>query len=178
MVLEDNVNHKFFKRIRRFKIAFAVLIGLDLIIILMFGIMRFKDNLWPNQEIWVDETNEKAVISQVEEWHLPTEGITRVVKIPGLGDMEFKVYYKDGSNETTGWLHASKVSNKTVQLVEEYGENEGSRSARKVYFALSAVFFLTLLSEVIILKIENFVEKSLMEEDAKEKCRNERRFYI
>lgn len=157
------MNHKIFKRIRRFKTAFAILMGLDLIIIICFGIMRFIDNLWPNQEIWVDETNKKVVISQVEEWQLPTEGITRIVMVPGLGDMEFKVYYKDGSIETTGWLSAAKVSDKTDQLFEEYGENEGSRSAEKIYCALGVVFFLALLGEVIVFKIEDSVEKSMME---------------
>lgn len=163
------MNHKFYLRIRRFKIAFAVLMGLDLIILIMFGIIRFKDNLWPNQEIWVDEMNEKAVLAQIEEWNLPTEGIIRVVKVPGLGDMEFKVYYKDGSVETTGYLHESKVSHETYQLIREYGENEGSRRANKIYFVLSAVFFVALLGEVITFKREDSVENSLMDENAK-KC--------
>lgn len=161
------MNHNFFKRIRGFKIAFAVLMGMDLIILIMFGIMRFIDNLWPNQEIWVDETNETVLISQVEEWNLPTERLDRVVKIPGLGDMKFKVYYKDGSMRTTGVLRAGGVSNEMVKLVEEYGENEGSRSARKIYFVLSAVFLLVLLSEVITIRIEDSVEKSLMEEETR-----------
>ena len=161
--------HKLFKRIRGFKIAFAVLMGLDLFVIIMFGIIRFKDNLWPNQEIWVDETNEKVVISQVGEWHLPTEGVTRVVMIPGLGDMSFKVYYKDGSMKTTGVLRSGNDSNEMAQLIREYGENEGSRRASKIYFALGAVFFFALLSEVITFKIEESVENSLMEADAKTK---------
>ena len=161
------MNHRFFKRIRRCKTAFAILIGLDLIVIIIFGIMRFIDNLWANQELWVDETNEKVVISQVGEWYLPTEGITRVVMIPGLGDKRFKVYYKDGSSKTTGWLSAGKVSDKSVQIFNECGENEGSRRASKIYFALGAVFFFALLSEVITFKIEDSVDNSLMEEDAK-----------
>ena len=159
------MNHKFYLRTRRFKIAFAVFMGLDLIILIMFGIMRFIDNLWPNQEIWVDETNEKAVISQVEEWNMPTEGIIRVVKVPGLGDMEFKVYYRDGSMKTTGVLRSGDVSNEMAQLIREYGENEGSRRASKIYFALGAVFFFALLSEVITFKIEDSVDNSLMESD-------------
>lgn len=157
------MNHTVFKRIRKFKILFAVLMGLDLIIIIWFGITRFIDNLWPNQEIWVDETNEKAVMQQVEEWQLPTEEITRVVKVPGLGDMEFKVYYKDGSSKTTGWLSAGKVSDKSVQIFNECGENEGSRSAEKIYLALGVVFFLALLGEVITFKIEDYVDNSLKE---------------
>lgn len=161
------MNHKIFKRIRRFKIAFAILMGLDLIILIMFGIMRFIDNLWPNQEVWADDTNEKVVMSQVEEWQLPTEGIVRVVKIPGLGDMKFKVHYKDGSMKTTGVLRSGDVSNEMAQLIREYGENEGSRRASKIYFALGAVFFFALLSEVITFKIEDSVDNSLMEVDAK-----------
>ncbi len=161
------MNHKFFKRIRRCKTAFAILMGLDLIVFIIFSIIRFIDNLWPNQEIWMDETNEKTVISQVEEWHLPTEGITRVVEIPGLGDMKFKVYYKDGSMKTTEVLRSGDVSNEMIQLVREYGENEGSRRANKIYFILGAVFFIALLSEVITFKIEESVENSLMETDAK-----------
>lgn len=162
---KDDMEHKFFKRIRRVKKALAVLMAMDLVIIVWFSIMRFEANLWPNQEIWVDETNEKAVIAQAKEWQLPTEEITRVVMIPGLGDREFKVYYEDGSIETTGWLRESKVSNKASQLINEYGENEGSRSADKIYFALGVVFFLALLSEVITCKIENLADNFLVEED-------------
>ena len=164
-----NMNHKFFKRIRRCKTAFAILMGLDLIVIIIFGIIRFIDNLWANQELWVDETNEKVVISQVGEWYLPTEGITRVVMIPGLGDKRFKVYYKDGSMKTTEVLRSGDVSDEMDQLVREYGENEGSRRAYKIYFILGAVFFVALFSEVITFKIEESVENSLMEADAKTK---------
>lgn len=85
------------------------------------------------------------------------------------------MYYKDGRMETTGWLSAGKVSNKTVKLFEEYGENEGYRSASKIYIVLGVVFFLALLGEVITFKIEDSAEKSMMEEDAKVRCRNERR---
>ena len=159
------MNNKIFKRIRRFKAAFAILMGLDLVIIIWFGITRFIDNLWPDQEIWVDETNKKAVMSQVEEWQFPTEEIIRVVKQPGLGDMAFTVYYKDGSIETTGWLSAAKVSDATDQFFREYGENEGSRNAGKIYLALGVVFFLALLGEVITFKAEDSVDNSLREED-------------
>ena len=157
------MNKKIFKRIRSFKIAFAILMGLDLVILIWFGIVRFGDNLWPNQEIWVDETNKKAVMSQVEKWQLPTEEIIRVVKQPGLGDMAFTVYYKDGSMEATGWLSAGKVPGESLQLFVEYGENEGSRNARKVYFVLGAVFFLALLGEAIAFKVEDSVDNSLMD---------------
>ena len=109
------------------------------------------------------------MISQVEEWHLPTEGITRVVMIPGLGDMSYKVYYKDGSMKTTEVLRSGDVSNEMDQLVRKYGENEGSRRANRIYFILGVVFFIALFSEVITFKIEESVENSLMEADAKTK---------
>lgn len=160
------MDKKIFKRIRRFKAVFAILMGLDLVIFIGFGIMRYIDNLWPNQEIWVDAANKKAVMSQVEGWQFPTEEITRVVKQPGLGDMAFTVYYKDGSIETTGWLSDAKVSNETDQLFREHGENEGSRNAGKIYLALGVVFFLALLGEVITFKAEDSVDNSLMEEDS------------
>ena len=163
------MNHKIFRSIRRCKTAFAILMGLDVIVIIIFGIMRFMDNLWANQEIWVDETNEKVVISQAEEWHLPTEGITRVVMIPGLGDRRYKVYYEDGSMKTTEVLRSGDVSNEMDRLVNEYGENEGSRRAGKIYFILGAVFFAALLGEVITFKIEESVDNSLMEADTKTK---------
>lgn len=169
------MNHSFFKRIRRCKTVFAILIGLDVIVIIIFSILRFIDTLWGNQELWVNDTNEKVVISQVEEWHLPTEGITRVVMIPGLGDVSYKVYYKDGSMKTTGVLRSGDVSNEMSQLVGAYGEDEGSRRANTIYLVLGAVFFIALLSEVITYKIEEHVDNSLMETDAKMKWQNERR---
>lgn len=169
------MNHSFFKRIRRCKTAFAILIGLDVIVIIIFSILRFIDTLWGNQELWVNDTNKKTVISQVEEWHLPTEGITRVVMIPGLGDVSYKVYYRDGSMKTTGVLRSGDVSNEMSQLVGAYGEDEGSRRANTIYLVLGAVFFIALLSEVITYKIEEHVDNSLMETDAKMKWQNERR---
>ena len=169
------MNHSFFKRIRRCKTVFAILIGLDVIFIFIFSILRFIDTLWGNQELWVDDTNKKTVIFQVEEWNLPTEGITRVVMIPGLGDLSYKVYYKDGSMKTTGVLRSGDVSNEMSQLVREYGEDEGSRRAYTIYLILGAVFFIALLSEVITFRIEEHVDNSLMETDTKMKWQNERR---
>lgn len=155
------MRHKVFKRIRRCKTAFAILMALDVIVILIFAMVRFRDNFWPKQEIWVDETNETIVTSQVGEWNLPTDGITRVVMIPGLGDRLFEVYYKDESMKITEVLRYGDVSNEMDQLVREHGEIEGSRAASKIQLILGVVFFMVILGEVITFKVEESVENKM-----------------
>lgn len=129
----------------------TIIMVLDILAVVGLGIQRSQANLWPKEEVWVNQYNKNSVEAYVSSLNLPKDNVERVVYIPGLGDCRVEVYYKDKTVEYTGCLEEAYSD-----IFTQYGETEGSRKAICILAVLLVIFALDFIGKQMIgLKMEH-----------------------
>lgn len=131
-------------KLKRCNIILTIILVLDVIALLMLGISRATANLWSNEEVWVDENNKSQVEEYVASLNFPQDNIVRVVYIPGLGDGEAVVYYKNTTLSTGGRYDCYS------EIFTQYGETEGTRTAYRVCTTLLAILVVVFIGKKIV----------------------------
>lgn len=139
------------KRLKCCNSILLIILAIDLLAVFALLVTRCTANLWPNEEVWVNEQNKNQVEAYVASLNLPKDNLERVVYIPGLGDCEIEIYYKDNTFKSTGW-----IKDGYSDIFTQYGETEGTRKSNRILVVLLAIFIVVCIGKKLIgIMIEN-----------------------